>query len=72
VQIFAISTFLFLLIRFPVEVDLFFQFQLGTILMCVIWVWLEKPRPGWRRPTPPLKKNAASVRSPVGTDPVYG
>jgi exopolysaccharide production protein ExoQ len=44
-QIFAISTFLFLLLRSPVEVDLFFQFQLAPILMCVIWVWLEEPRP---------------------------
>ncbi len=40
-QIFAIGTSLFLLIRTPVEIDFYGQFGLGTILVCVIWVWLE-------------------------------
>jgi exopolysaccharide production protein ExoQ len=41
-QLFAISTFLFLILRAPIEVDLFFQFQLPAILLCVIWIYLHR------------------------------
>jgi exopolysaccharide production protein ExoQ len=43
-QIFAITLFLFLLLRTPLEVDLFFQFQLPTILLCLIWIYLKPSR----------------------------
>lgn len=41
-QIFAASLFIFLTLRTPIEVDLFFQFQLPSILMGMIWVYLGK------------------------------
>jgi exopolysaccharide production protein ExoQ len=39
-QIFAIATFLFLLFRLPIEVDLFWQFSPPTIILSMIWVYL--------------------------------
>lgn len=41
-QLFAISLFIFLTLRTPIEVDLFFQFQLASILFCMIWVYLSR------------------------------
>jgi exopolysaccharide production protein ExoQ len=43
-QILAITLFIFLLLRTPLEVDLFFQFQLPSILFCLIWVYLGGSR----------------------------
>jgi exopolysaccharide production protein ExoQ len=40
-QIFAMTLFVFLLLRMPLEVDLFSQFQLASILMCLIWLYLQ-------------------------------
>jgi exopolysaccharide production protein ExoQ len=40
-QLLAITLFVFLLLRTPIEVDLFFQFQLPSILFCLIWVYLS-------------------------------
>lgn len=40
-QLFAITVFMFLLLRTPLEVDLFFQFQIASILLCVIWIYLR-------------------------------
>jgi exopolysaccharide production protein ExoQ len=40
-QMFAIAFFLFLLLRTPIEVDLFFQFQIASVLFCVIWIYLR-------------------------------
>src|SRR6516225_11784068 len=42
-QIFAIAVFLFVLFRFPVEVDLFWQFQIPTVILSLIWVYLGRP-----------------------------
>ena len=44
-QMFAIALFIFLLLRMPLEVDLFFPFQLSSILICVIWIYLESLSP---------------------------
>jgi exopolysaccharide production protein ExoQ len=40
-QMFAASLFVFLLLRTPLEVDLFFQFQIASILIGVVWVYLQ-------------------------------
>jgi exopolysaccharide production protein ExoQ len=40
-QILAMTLFVFLLLRTPLEVDLFFQFQLPSILICLIWIYLK-------------------------------
>ena len=40
-QIFAMTLFVFLLLRMPLEVDLFSQFQIASILICVIWIYLR-------------------------------
>jgi len=42
-QIFAIAAFLFVLFRFPLEVDLFWQFQIPTVILSLIWVYLGRP-----------------------------
>lgn len=41
-QLFAIAIFIFLSLRAPIEVDLFFQFQLPTILLCISWIYLRR------------------------------
>jgi exopolysaccharide production protein ExoQ len=40
--LFAIAAFLLLLLRTPLEVDLFFQFQMPTILLCLSWIYLQR------------------------------
>ncbi len=40
-QLFAITLFVFLLFRMPLEVDLFSQFQLPSILIGVVWIYLR-------------------------------
>lgn len=40
-QLFAITLFVFLLLRMPLEVDLFSQFQLPSVMICVAWVYLK-------------------------------
>jgi exopolysaccharide production protein ExoQ len=42
-QIFAMTIFMFFLLRMPLEVDLFFQFQLASVLICVIWIYMRRP-----------------------------
>jgi len=44
-QMFAIAIFIFLLLRMPVEVDLFFPFQLASILLCLVWIYLQPAAP---------------------------
>ena len=39
---FALGCFVFLLARSPLEVDLTFQFDLGTILFCLAWSYLRQ------------------------------
>lgn len=39
---FALGCFVFLLARSPLEVDLTFQFHLGTILFCLAWSYLRQ------------------------------
>jgi hypothetical protein len=51
-QIFAIAVFLFLLFRLPIEVDLFWQFQILTVILSLIWVYLGLPM-GRRSRKPP-------------------
>ena len=41
-QMFAIVTFTFLLLRTPIEVDSFYAFQIPTILLSVIWIYLQQ------------------------------
>jgi exopolysaccharide production protein ExoQ len=43
-QMFAISIVIFLLFRTPIEIDLFYQFQIGSILLCLAWVYLKVPQ----------------------------
>jgi exopolysaccharide production protein ExoQ len=50
---FAFIMYIFFLIRSPVEVGIFGQFNIGMILFCVIWIYL-KPLPSEKRlPVPP-------------------
>jgi exopolysaccharide production protein ExoQ len=44
-RVFAICIFVFLLLRTPVEVDVFFQFNIGSVLLCVVWSYLTPLRP---------------------------
>jgi exopolysaccharide production protein ExoQ len=48
-QMFAMTLFIFLLLRMPLEVDLFFPFQLSSILLCVVWIYLQSSSPLRRR-----------------------
>jgi exopolysaccharide production protein ExoQ len=43
-QMFAAAIVIFFLLRTPIEVDLFFQFQIGSILVCSAWVYLKVPK----------------------------
>ncbi len=43
-QLFALTLFLFLLLRMPIEVDLFYQFQIASILLCLIWIYISPQR----------------------------
>ena len=42
-HVFAMTIFIFLLLRTPIEIDLIFQFQIASILLCVIWIYLRQP-----------------------------
>jgi exopolysaccharide production protein ExoQ len=42
---FAICIFVFILIRSPVEIDFFFQFWIGSVLICLVWIYLTPSRP---------------------------
>jgi exopolysaccharide production protein ExoQ len=55
-RIYAMTIFVFLLLRMPLEVDLFFQFQLASILICVIWIYLQRSSP-WRGELPPPSRS---------------
>jgi exopolysaccharide production protein ExoQ len=61
-QIFAIAMFLFHLFRLPLEVDLFWQFQIPTVLLSMIWVYLGLP--GRRRSGEP-RASVYLRRSPL-------
>jgi exopolysaccharide production protein ExoQ len=39
--LFAIAVFLLLLLRTPLEVEMFTQFELATILLCLAWSYLR-------------------------------
>jgi exopolysaccharide production protein ExoQ len=41
-HMFAITIFIFFLLRLPIEVDLFFQFQIASVLICMAWVYLRQ------------------------------
>jgi exopolysaccharide production protein ExoQ len=43
-QIFAIAAFAFLLLRLPLEVDIIWQFQIPTVIVSLIWVYLAPTR----------------------------
>jgi exopolysaccharide production protein ExoQ len=43
-QWFAINMFTFFLLRSPIEVDLFFAFNIPSILICMVWVYLPPLR----------------------------
>jgi exopolysaccharide production protein ExoQ len=43
-QLFAISMFIFMIMRTPIEVDGFFQFEIGTVLLCLIWSYVKSSR----------------------------
>jgi exopolysaccharide production protein ExoQ len=47
-QLFAISVFTFMLLRSPIEVDSFYQFEIGSIMLCLAWIYLGKSAPGRR------------------------
>jgi exopolysaccharide production protein ExoQ len=61
-QIFAIAVFLFHLFRLPIEVDLFWQFQIPTVFLSMIWVYLGLP--GRRRSGEP-RASVYLRRSPL-------
>jgi hypothetical protein len=44
-KMFAIYVFTLLLLRSPIEVDLFWQFQTPTIIFCMAWAYLAPPAP---------------------------
>ena len=50
-KIYAMTLFVFLLLRMPLEVDLFFQFQIASILICLIWIYLQPSSPWRSEPT---------------------
>jgi exopolysaccharide production protein ExoQ len=54
-RIYAMTIFVFLLLRMPLEVDLFFQFQLASILICVIWIYLQRSSPSRGELPPPSR-----------------
>jgi exopolysaccharide production protein ExoQ len=42
-KLFAIYLIILLLLRSPIEVDLFWQFQTPTIIFCMAWIYLGQP-----------------------------
>jgi exopolysaccharide production protein ExoQ len=46
-KMFAIYVVILLLLRSPIEVDLFWQFQTPTIILCMAWIYLGSPSPNW-------------------------
>jgi exopolysaccharide production protein ExoQ len=42
-QFFAVGVFLFFLLRSPIEVDLFWPFQIPTVMLSLVWVYLGLP-----------------------------
>jgi exopolysaccharide production protein ExoQ len=59
-QFFAISVFLFFLLRLPIEVDLFWPFQPPTVMLSLVWVYL-----GQR--TDPHCRARCDPKSPAGS-----
>jgi hypothetical protein len=41
-QLFAVAMFVFFLLRTPVEVDLTYQAQIGSVLFCMAWTYLRR------------------------------
>jgi hypothetical protein len=54
---FAIAVFIFLFLRSPIEVDLFYQFTVPSLLICLIWIYLKSPSNA---------KSAIRIRKPGG------
>jgi exopolysaccharide production protein ExoQ len=44
-SLFAMAVFIYFLLRTPIEVELFYPFQLPTILICVSWIYLRESSP---------------------------
>lgn len=44
-KMFGIYVIVLLLLRSPIEVDLFWQFQTPTIILCMAWIYLGAPQP---------------------------
>jgi exopolysaccharide production protein ExoQ len=44
-QMFAIAIVIYFLFRTPIEIDLFYQFNIASIFICLAWVYLKSPRP---------------------------
>jgi exopolysaccharide production protein ExoQ len=54
-QMFAIAVLIYTLLRTPIEVGLFSQFQLESMLLCLTWIYLEAPR----RPSLLMRRRAS-------------
>jgi exopolysaccharide production protein ExoQ len=54
-QLFAISVFTFMLLRSPIEVDSFFQFDFGSIMLCLTWIYLGRAPAVYLRRAPAVK-----------------
>jgi len=76
-RLFAICIFVFLLLRTPVEVDILFQFNIGSMLICLVWVYLTPSRALFLKPSgnanvpPPYysrPSNRAAVRPQTTLD----
>jgi exopolysaccharide production protein ExoQ len=66
-QWFAINILIFFLLRSPIEVDLFFPFNLSSVLICFVWIWLPPIR-FRQKHTLPLRGNFATTLN--GRDPL--
>jgi exopolysaccharide production protein ExoQ len=66
-QWFAVNILIFLLLRSPIEVDLFFPFNLPSVLICFVWVYLPPIR-FRRKHTLPLRRKFATT--PNGQHPL--
>lgn len=60
-QILAVGAFLFVILSSPIEVTLTYQFELGTVLLCFIWVHTGSPRP--RRPAAQAGVRGAAAKA---------
>jgi exopolysaccharide production protein ExoQ len=61
---FAILTFIFFIFRSPVEVQLFDQFNIGIVLICLIWNYV-RPQQVRERQSRPFELNTQKVSNAV-------